>query len=116
MFSHLSRYAAEGEEGHDITKYRDLLSFARDHVDTVRLLGGFVPRRFAKLLVREGEEAAYQEVMRLGWMEESDRIAGTEQHYNFFDSLISGRDLGSADPPSERFRRIFPAQVRCSLL
>ena len=38
-------------------------------------------------------------------------MEGSEAHYNFFESLISGRDINSDQSPGENFRRIFPAQV-----
>ena len=37
---------------------------------------------------------------------------GSENHYNFFESLISGRNLETDfQSVGERFKRIFPAQV-----
>merc|ERR1712106_63119 len=43
--------------------------------------------------------------------QQEEKLAGSEDHYNFFDSLISGRDLNSNQEVSERFKKIFPAQV-----
>ena len=63
------------------------------------------------MLVKEGEDAAYSSAKDNNYLEEVDRIPGTEEHYNFFESLISGRDVTSDTPPGENFRRIFPAQV-----
>ena len=39
-------------------------------------------------------------------------LASTDAHYNFFESLISGRDVHSNLAPSDRFRKMFPAQAR----
>ena len=63
------------------------------------------------MLVKEGEEMAYDAVVQLGYLQQEEKLAGSEDHYNFFDSLISGRDLNSDQEVSERFKKIFPAQV-----
>ena len=62
-------------------------------------------------MVREGEETAYNTAFESGYLEEKDRMGGSEAHYNYFESLISGRDINSGQSPGENFRRIFPAQV-----
>ena len=63
------------------------------------------------MLVKEGEEFAYLEAMKNDYLEEQDKMIGSEEHYNFFESLISGRDPNSDQTVGENFRRIFPAQV-----
>ena len=61
--------------------------------------------------MREGEESAYNSAIDCGYLEEKDKLEGSEAHYNYFESLISGRDVNSGTAPGENFRRIFPAQV-----
>ena len=63
------------------------------------------------MLVKEGEDVAYSSAIENNYLEDVDRIPGTEEHYNFFESLISGRDVNSDQEIGENFRRIFPAQV-----
>ena len=63
------------------------------------------------MLVKEGEEKAYDAVVELGYLKEEEKLCGSEDHYNFFDSLISGRDLNTDQEVSDRFKKIFPAQV-----
>ena len=63
------------------------------------------------MLVKEGEEFAYLEAIKNDYLEEEDKIIGSEEHYNFFESLISGRDPNSDQTVGDNFRRIFPAQV-----
>ena len=53
----ISEYQAIGTEGHDIIKYKDLLEHAKVNKDQIKLYGGFIPRTYAKLVMREGEEA-----------------------------------------------------------
>jgi uncharacterized iron-regulated protein len=36
---------------------------------------------------------------------------GSEEHYNVFESMISGRVLAVSQTPTDRFRKIFPAQI-----
>lgn len=47
-------YKAIGTEGHNIMAYKDLLEHAR--VAEVRLHGGFIPRTYARTVMREGRE------------------------------------------------------------
>ena len=63
------------------------------------------------MLVKEGEDVAYRSALENKYLEKEDIIAGSEEHYNFFESLISGRDLNSDQPVGDNFRRIFPAQI-----
>ena len=51
-------YAAIGTEGHVILPYAPLLEFARENSDLVKLHGGFIPRTYAKIIMRESEEEA----------------------------------------------------------
>ena len=75
-------------------------------------LDDLIFRKFAKQLVKDGEEAAYQSAIEENYLAEKDRMPGSEAHYNFFESLISGRDLNSQEQTAgDNFRRIFPAQV-----
>ena len=61
--------------------------------------------RYAKILMKEGEEEAYRQVtsqfwrenhwtktqvIDAGFMEPEDKISGSEQHYDFFESLLTG--------------------------
>jgi len=107
----LAKYSEIGDEGHEVEKYTPLLRYAKENFTTVNVNGAFVPRKFAKMLVKEGEDSAYNAVISLGYMNEDEKLPGSENHYNFFDSLISGRDINSDQSVSERFRKIFPAQV-----
>ena len=63
------------------------------------------------MLVKEGENVAYSSAIDNNYLEEVDKHEGSESHYNFFESLISGRDLNSDQDVGENFRRIFPAQI-----
>jgi len=105
------KYKETGDEGHDVEKYINLLQYAKENLTSVKINGSFVPRKFAKMLVKDGEETAYKAVVNLGYMKEEERIVGSDDHYNFFDSLISGRSLTSEQEVSDRFKKIFPAQV-----
>ena len=107
----LAEYA-EGDEGHDLGPYSPLLAHAQDHAASVRLHGGFIPRRFARMLMREGVPAAVEAASARGFVSADERCDGTEAHYSFFESLLTGRDhLDSTSVPSDQFRRMFPAQV-----
>jgi uncharacterized iron-regulated protein len=62
----------QGEEGHNISCYQPLLHYARQQAERVRLVAGFLPRGLARLLVREGEEAAYSQAQALNYLSHQD--------------------------------------------
>ena len=108
----MSEYKKIGTEGHNIQAYAGVLEHAVQSKGRVRLHGGFIPRTYAKQLVKEGLEVALDSAKGKDYVSAGEKCEGTSQHYNYFDSLISGRDLHDKDQkPGERFRRIFPAQI-----
>ena len=113
-------YKETGDEGFEVEKYSSILDFARDQSEQVKLIASFVPRRLAKDVVKNGEEEAHKHLSeldeKLGDYVRKHYKEGSEQHYNLFESLISGRglqkdDKGETEKPSDKFRKIFPAQV-----
>ena len=76
------------------------------------LHGGFIPRSFAKIVMRESLDAALAAAAAQGYVAADESCATTEGHYNFFESLVSGRDMhDESRPPSDKFRKMFPAQI-----
>jgi len=65
----VSKYHQIGTEGHDITKYRDILDYARLNKDQVKLHAGFIPRTYAKTVMKEGEEAAIAAAKAAGYLD-----------------------------------------------
>lgn len=69
--------------------YRELFEDAKSM--GVKLHAGFIPRKFARMLVKEGEgpviaaAGAYLPLFL--------NLEGTEFHYNVFESLLSNRSL-----------------------
>jgi len=103
-------YDELGEEGHDLKPYSNLLRIAKENAGTVEVKAGFIPRSYAKRLVSEGVDVGLKAAYGDGYLNPNfDYMPGSDNHYNFFESLISGRDM--AHPPSDRFRKIFPAQI-----
>jgi arsenite methyltransferase len=113
-------YHSMGEEGHDLEPYRGLLEDAKHH--GIRLHAGFLPRKFARMLMKEGEERTVQAASK--WLPENVDLKGSDFHYNVFESFLSGRSLYNpkhkhddtdhvsvVEPPSDQFRSIFKAQV-----
>lgn len=119
------QYHSVGEEGHDLEPYRGLLEDAKE--DGIRLHAGFLPRKYARMLLKEGEEAVLEAASP--WLPKKVDLNGSDFHYNVFESFLSGRSLygsgankgqqhddddplvSSVEPPSDQFRRIFKAQV-----
>ena len=106
----VTSYEATGTEGHDIPAYKPLLSLAYKE-PRLALHAGFIPRSYARLVMRESLTVALEAAKTVGYVAPTETCEATEAHYNFFESLISGRDMHSPTPPSDQFRRMFPAQV-----
>ena len=67
-FSGLLAAYAEGDEGHDLAAYEPLLQHARAHSARVRLHGGFIPRSYARTLMREGLPVALDAAKQAGFI------------------------------------------------
>jgi hypothetical protein len=62
--------------------------------------------------MKESLEAALEQAKAKGYIHENEACVGSEEHYNCFESMISGRDMHNKDtPPTDKFKRMFPAQV-----
>ena len=88
-----------------------MLNLAKENKDNVSLVGGFIPRTFAKTLVKEGEEAGIKAAVDKGYLDSSvNSIEGSELHYNMFESMISGRSMYDENlKPNNNYRKIFKA-------
>lgn len=84
----------------------------------VRLHAGFLPRKYARMLIKEGEEPTLAAIS--AWLPQTVSLEGSEFHYNVFESLLSGRSLYRGqfeesksvveeDGPSDQFRKIYKA-------
>jgi len=98
--------------GFEWEKYRKLCNLAYE-LGNVKIYAGFPSRTKAvSTVVREGYEKGVLQAIEEGSLRTSqDYILGTEEHYNVFESMISGRNLNSSDNPTDDYRRIFPAQI-----
>jgi len=107
----LEGYKNNGDEGHNLEPYANFLEYARRNSDIVELKAGFIPRSYARRVMKDGEEKSLEAARQDGFLDPQEPyMKGSENHYNFFESLISGRDMLTL-PPNDRFRGIFPAQV-----
>jgi SAM-dependent methyltransferase/uncharacterized iron-regulated protein len=108
----VDKYHLTGEEGHHLEPYRDLLEDAKRQ--GVHLHAGFLPRKYARMLMKDGEEPALEAASE--WLPEDVNLHGSDFHYNVFESLLSGRSIypdenDEENEPSDQFRKIFKAQV-----
>jgi len=108
----VDKYHLIGEEGHHLEPYRDLLEDAKRQ--GVHLHAGFLPRKYARMLMKDGEEPALEAASE--WLPEDVNLHGSDFHYNVFESLLSGRSIypdenDEENEPSDQFRKIFKAQV-----
>jgi arsenite methyltransferase len=109
----LQAYADIGTEGHDIAKYRSVLEHARENSERVKLHAGFIPRTYARMLMREGEEQTIEAAKAKGYLPaDLESIEGSELHYNMFESMITGRNMYDESlQPNETLRKVFKAQL-----
>ena len=110
----LQAYKNVGTEGHNLNPYIPALESAVDN-DRIRIYGGFLPRTYARILMREGPEKAIKEASDAGFISKDERLDGTDAHYNYFESLLTGRNIHmdpNGDSATNRFRaKMFPAQI-----
>lgn len=110
----LKAYKDIGTEGHDLIPYIPALESAL-HNQHIRLYGGFIPRTYARMLMKEGLTQTIQEASAAGFISKKEILNGTNEHYNYFESLLTGRNM-HLDPlgknATDRFReKMFPAQI-----
>ena len=112
-FQGLVERAESSGEGHAVGEYAPLLELARTTDGRVALHAGFIPRSFARLVMRESLEAALAAAKHAGYVASDETLAASEAHYSFFESLLTGRSLHgeAARPPADTYRKMFPAQV-----
>ena len=99
-----------GGEDTEIPEYRHVLEHARDHKQKIKLHAGFLPWPYARAALQEGGlQKALRAAKTRGYIHPDEECQGSEAHYNFFESLITGRS--QADPEvSDSFRQLFPAK------
>ena len=106
----VQQYRSIGTESHNLEPYRTLLEDAAHHNHKIRLHAGFLPRTYARMLMKQGEAVALQASQK--WLPPNlTTLHGTEWHYNVFESLLTGRSTTSHQEPSNQFRGIFQAQL-----
>lgn len=66
-------YVKIGTEGHNLLPYRQLLEHAKENKEQVKLHAGFIPRTFAKKLVKEGEEMAIKAAVELDYIDSATK-------------------------------------------
>ena len=101
----------EGGEGHDVAAYEPLLRLAREQPAPIHIHAGFIPRSYARIVMRESTAAALEAARAHDYVGADERCDASEAHYNFFESLLTGRSPHGSAPPTDQFRKMFPAQV-----
>jgi hypothetical protein len=93
--------------------YKDLFEHAKENKDQVKLVAGFIPRTFARTMMRQGEMGVIKDALVHDYLDpETTSFEGSELHYSIFESMISGRDMFDENiKPNDQYRRIFKAQL-----
>ena len=95
----------KGTEGFALEHYGYILKVSKEL--GAKLVAGFVPKPFCKMIVNEGKNQALEKIEQTGGPPKEFYVDGSEDHYQYFQGLISG-DL---DKVVDKYRRIFPAQI-----
>ena len=96
--------------------YFPALEAARqDPLQRFHIQGGFIPRTYARLLMKEGIDSALDAAVKSGYISPSETLKGTDAHYNYFEGLLTGRNIHDKNTMkyiTDRFRsKMFPAQI-----
>ena len=106
----IKKYQEVGTEKHNLRPYKPLLEEARRSNMKIKLHAGFLSRTYVRQLVRESEQAVIHSAAK--WLQPSTTsLEGSDFHYNVFESMLSGRNVHSLEPPKDRFQGIFKAQL-----
>ena len=95
----------KGTEGFALEHYGYILEVAKNL--GAKLVAGFVPKPFCKMIVNEGKTQVLEKIEQTGGPPREFYIDGSEDHYRYFQGLISG----NLDKVVDQYRRIFPAQI-----
>ena len=76
---------------------KTFLELAKENATKVKLYGGFIPRTYARQIMRESKEAGLTAAKEKGYVKPDEDLEGTDDHYNMFESMISGRDMHNKD-------------------
>ena len=68
-----------------------VLNWAQMHSDHVALHAGFIPRSYARLVMRESLDSALTAAKAKGFVHADETCEASEAHYSFFESLLTGR-------------------------
>lgn len=96
----------KGSEGFAIfNHYGYILEAARKF--GVKVIAGFTPKSVGRTIINEGKENALRQIHQIGGPSEDFYVDGSENHYRYFQGLISG-DMATI---KNKYRKIFPSQV-----
>lgn len=122
MFNHQQQPLLDAYQANQISltelirQYSGTEGFAMEHYGYIlevskklgaKLVAGFVPKLFCKMITREGKNKALEKIEQSGGLPKEFYVDGSEDHYQYFQGLISG----NLDTTVDKYRRIFPAQV-----
>lgn len=122
MFNHQQQPLLDAYQANEISltelisEYKGTEGFALDHYGYIlevskklgaKIVAGFVPKPFCQMIVKEGKNQALEKIEQTGGPPREFYVDGSEDHYRYFQGLISG----NLDEVVDKYRRIFPAQV-----
>ena len=94
-----------GTEGFALEHYGYLLEVSKSL--GARLVAGFAPKPLCKMMVTKGKAPVLDEIEKTGGPPREFFVDGSEDHYKYFQGLISGNLNNVVD----KYRKIFPAQI-----
>ena len=77
-----------------------MFEYARENSDRVKLWAGFLPRPFARNFLKVGKERTLAMAKARRYIAEDETCDSTEPHYNYFESMLTGRNMHTMPFPS----------------
>ena len=78
-------YQQIGTEGDEVLSYTELLEFAKENSDTVKLHGGFIPSTYAMDVLYKGEENVIPKAIEKDYISKDVKnLISTELHFKLF--------------------------------
>eukprot|EP00811_Abedinium_folium_P016219 NODE_2515_length_2198_cov_26.004829.p1 GENE.NODE_2515_length_2198_cov_26.004829~~NODE_2515_length_2198_cov_26.004829.p1 ORF type:complete len:605 (-),score=167.51 NODE_2515_length_2198_cov_26.004829:233-2047(-) len=111
-FDAFAEVAIEGGMQKALAMYKPVFEFMQANAKRIRLWAGNVPGSVARAAWKESLEAALGTAVARDWVAADETCQGSDEYYNFFESLLTQRNMFDAEkPPIDRYRNMFPAQV-----
>jgi hypothetical protein len=102
----LASYIQIGTENHNLDDYKNLLNYAKENKEKVKLVAGSIPRPYTDIVTQEGgiDKAISKAKMR-EYLEQEELCFGSDAHFNMYESMITGRNMHDESSKPDKTHR-----------